>query len=146
MKPDSRIPILLITDHEEPDPAKRPPAEGIAGLVGRPLEIAELTALVQKVISSDRPAGSQEAIPVGNTLDEIASILEEWNDSRSSMWLGKEAFESVYRHMLRNAALVERELRPVERGGGGDAPVDAPVVSLIAAACSPQQRYAAGKR
>ena len=102
MKPDSRIPILLITDHEEPDPAKRPPAEGIAGLVGRPLEIAELTALVQKVISSDRPAGSQEAIPVGNTLDEIASILEEWNDSRSSMWLGKEAFESVYRHMLRN--------------------------------------------
>ncbi len=102
MKPESEIPILLMTDQEDPDLAERALAEGVAGLVTKPLEMAGLTALVQKVFAACRPSASQEEAPVGNTLDEIASILEKWNDRGSSMWLGREAFESVYRHMFRN--------------------------------------------
>ena len=102
MKSDSEIPILLVTDQEEPAFAGRALPEGISGLITRPLDSAVLTALVQKAFSSQRPSGAQEDVPVGNTLDEIASVLEEWNDTENSIWLGREAFENVYRHILRN--------------------------------------------
>ena len=102
MNPDLEIPIILVTDQEEPAFAGRALPEGISGLLTKPLDSAVLTALVQKVFSFQRLSGTQEDVPMGNTLDEIASILEEWNDTESSIWLGREAFENVYRHILRN--------------------------------------------
>ena len=88
MKPDLEIPIILVTDQEEPAFAGRALPEGISGLLTKPLDSAVLTALVQKVFSFQRLSGTQEDVPMGNTLDEIASILEEWNDTESSIWLG----------------------------------------------------------
>ena len=102
MKPDGEIPVILVTDEEDPGFEERALSEGIAGLITRPLDSSVLTALVQRAFSSQRSSGTQEDVPMGNTLDEIASILEEWNDTESSIWLGREAFENVYRHILRN--------------------------------------------
>ena len=36
-----------------------------------------------------------------STLEEITSSLEECNDATNGIWMGKEAFSNVYRHMLR---------------------------------------------
>lgn len=105
MKPDGEIPILLMAETEDPGGAGRALPEGVFGPVMKPLASDELTALVQKAFSSHGPYGSREAAAAGNTLDEIATMLEEWNDSGSSLWLGREAFENVYRHMLRNMQL-----------------------------------------
>lgn len=102
MEPDGEIPVILVTDEEDPGFEERALSEGIAGLITRPLDSSVLTALVQRAFSSQRSSGTQEDVPMGNTLDEIASILEEWNDTESSIWLGREAFENVYRHILRN--------------------------------------------
>ena len=102
MKPDGEIPVILVTDEEDPGFEERALSEGIAGLITRPLDSSVLTALGQRAFSSQRSSGTQEDVPMGNTLDEIASILEEWNDTESSIWLGREAFENVYRHILRN--------------------------------------------
>ena len=76
MKPDGEIPVILVTDEEDPGFEERALSEGIAGLITRPLDSSVLTALVQRAFSSQRSSGTQEDVPMGNTLDEIASILE----------------------------------------------------------------------
>ena len=65
MKPDGEIPVILVTDEEDPGFEERALSEGIAGLLTKPLDSAVLTALVQKVFSFQRLSGTQEDVPMG---------------------------------------------------------------------------------
>ena len=98
-RPGSEIPVLLMMDPENRDLEEAALASGAAGVVFKPLAPAILTKHVTAILSSQEPS-CREASP-RNNLEEIAATLEECNDSSHGMWMGKEAFGNVYRHMLR---------------------------------------------
>ena len=95
------IPVLLMAERGEPDLEARAQAMGAAGAVGKPLVAAELTARVLDILASIQQSGTDENTPIHNTLEEIANTLKQGNESTTGMWMGSEAFGSVYRHMLR---------------------------------------------
>ena len=95
------IPVLLMAEQGEPDLEARARAMGAAGVVGKPLVAAELTARVLEILASVPQPGADGSAPIRNTLEEIANALEERNESTTGMWMGSEAFGNVYRHMLR---------------------------------------------
>ena len=95
------IPVLLMAEQGEPDLEARARAMGAAGVVGKPLVAAELTARVLDILASVPQSGADENAPTRNTLEEIANTLEERNESTTGLWMGSEAFSNVYRHMLR---------------------------------------------
>ncbi len=97
----SDIPVLLLKDQNDPDFEANAAAMGAAGVVSMPLSASELTARVNEVLSSGGESSPDSAAPAGDSLEEIAASLEECNDSSNGMWMGKEAFGNVYRHMLR---------------------------------------------
>ena len=101
-KTGKEIPVLLMAEQGEPDLEARARAMGAAGVVGKPLVAAELTARVLDILASVPQSGVEESTPPRrNTLEEIANTLEECNESTTGMWMGSEAFGNVYRHMLR---------------------------------------------
>ena len=53
------------------------------------------------ILASIQQSGTDENTPIHNTLEEIANTLKQGNESTTGMWMGSEAFGSVYRHMLR---------------------------------------------
>ena len=93
------IPVLLMADPDNRELAIQ--TKGAAGVVSKPLEPAALTAAVQGIFALRERRGQDETAPASSSLEEIASSLEECNDTSNGMWLGKEAFGNVYRHMLR---------------------------------------------
>lgn len=95
------IPVLLMAERGEPDLEARAQAMGAAGAVEKPLVAAELTARVLDILASIQQSGTDENTPIHNTLEEIANTLKQGNESTTGMWMGSEAFGSVYRHMLR---------------------------------------------
>jgi response regulator RpfG family c-di-GMP phosphodiesterase len=54
-----------------------------------------------RALLSLRERGDRNSGPTRSNLEEIASSLEECNDASNGMWMGREAFGNVYRHMLR---------------------------------------------
>lgn len=96
--PGDDIPVLLMTDPESREAAEAAQAKGAAGVVNKPLEPASLIPIVREILARGK---GKSASPVRSSLEEIASSLEECNDASNGMWMGKEAFGNVYRHMLR---------------------------------------------
>ena len=94
------IPVILMTEAEERD-LEAAQAKGAAGIVSKPPDPAELTIRVREILSRRGQHGPDEQAPVRNNLESVASLLEEYNDSTNGVWMGKEAFSSVYQHMLR---------------------------------------------
>ena len=93
------IPVLLMADPD--DRALASQAKGAAGIVNKPLEPAILTATVREIFAMLELRGQDNPAPARSSLQEIAASLEECNDASNGMWMGKEAFGNVYRHMLR---------------------------------------------
>ena len=102
MGPDADVPpVLLMTDRVDPDFEAGARSAGAAGVVGMPLSPVELTDKVFEILAArGRSAGDDAAAGVSN-LEEISAALEEYNDSSNGVWMGKDAFSIVYRHMLR---------------------------------------------
>ena len=73
---------------------------GTGGIINKPLEPAMLTARVQELLAL-REKRERNSLPTRSNLEEIASSLEECNDASNGMWMGREVFGNVYRHMLR---------------------------------------------
>ena len=99
MRPGREILVLLLMDPENRDLEEMALASGAAGVVFKPLTPAALTRSVAEILSSQEQSGHE--VSSRSNLEEIASTLEECNDSSYGMWMGKEAFGNVYRHMLR---------------------------------------------
>ncbi len=95
------LPVLLVLDREDRELEALAQRMGASGTVTKPLEAAELLSRVHEALQSKVSSDRGETAPNRNTLEEIASTLEEYNDSANGMWMGKEAFGNVYRHMLR---------------------------------------------
>ena len=99
-KPGEDIPVLLIAEPGNQDQEKSAQAKGAAGIVNKPLEPAMLAARVRELLTL-RERRDRNSVPARSNLEEIASSLEECNDASTGMWMGREAFGNVYRHMLR---------------------------------------------
>ena len=99
-KPGEDIPVLLMAEPGNRDQEESAQAKGAAGIINKPLEPAMLTARVQELLAL-REKRERNSLPTRSNLEEIASSLEECNDASNGMWMGKEAFGNVYRHMLR---------------------------------------------
>ena len=93
------VPVLLMADADSRELVSQ--VKGAAGLVNKPLEPAVLTATVREIFAMREQHSQDSAFPARSNLEEIASSLEECNDASNVMWMGKEAFGNVYRHMLR---------------------------------------------
>ena len=93
------IPVLLIADPENRELEAQAQAMGACGVVDKPLTPATLTPRVRQILAAREQSGKEE--PAGNKLEEVTAALEACNDSSNGMWMGKEAFGNVYRHMLR---------------------------------------------
>ena len=93
------VPVLLMADADSRELVSQ--VKGAAGLVNKPLEPAVLTATVREIFAMREQHSQDSAFPARSNLEEIASSLEERNDASNGMWMGKEAFGNVYRHMLR---------------------------------------------
>jgi response regulator RpfG family c-di-GMP phosphodiesterase len=102
MKKDDEIPILLMADKGAQNPALGGHSEVVRGVVTKPLDQAELLERVRKILTLQEPSDQHEIPMIRNTIDDIASTLDECNDASNGIWMGKEAFENAYRHMLRN--------------------------------------------
>ena len=101
-KADDGIPVLLMAEQGESDLEARAQAMGAAGVVGKPLVTVELTERVRGILAAVAQSGADDGkAPVRCTIAEVASALEECNEATTGMWMGKEAFGNVYRHMLR---------------------------------------------
>lgn len=96
-KPGEDIPVLLMAEPGNRDHEKSAQAKGAAGIINKPLEPAMLTARVQELLA----LRERNSLPTRSNLEEIASSLEECNDASNGMWMGREVFGNVYRHMLR---------------------------------------------
>ena len=101
MKKDDEIPILLMADKGAQNPALGGHSEVVRGVVTKPLDQAELLERVRKILTLQEPSDQHEIPLIRNTIDDIASTLDECNDASNGIWMGKEAFENAYRHMLR---------------------------------------------
>ena len=99
-KPGEDIPVLLMAEPGNLDLEKWVQAKGAAGIIYKPLEPAMLTARVRELLALRERSGRNSVLTRSN-LEEIASSLEECNDAGNGMWMGREAFGKVYRHMLR---------------------------------------------
>ena len=97
--PGSDIPVLLMTDDNAGDMEAL--AEGAAGVVKKPLEPATLIPKVREILARREQRGKVKTADDRQNLEAIASSLEECNEVDNSVWMGKEAFRNVYRHMLR---------------------------------------------
>ena len=98
------IPVLLMLDPEDRDLESQAREMGAVGAVDKPLVPAELLSCVYEALrprESPDPDSPDGETPLRNTLEEVAVALEKCNDSTNGMWMGKEAFGNVYRHMLR---------------------------------------------
>lgn len=94
------IPVILMTDQGEQEFYDHAQAMGAAGAVKKPLDTDTLTERVLEALKLNGNHLADEEL-ARNNLEEIASMLEGHNDSSNGMWMGKEAFGNVYRHMLR---------------------------------------------
>ena len=99
-KPGEDIPVLLMAEPGNRDQEESAQAKGAAGIINKPLEPAMLTARVQELLAL-REQRERNSVPTRSNLEEIASSLEECNDASNGMWMGREVFGNVYRHMLR---------------------------------------------
>ena len=99
-KPGEDIPVLLMAEPGNRDQEESAQAKGAAGIINKPLEPAMLTARVQELFAL-REKRERNSVPTRSNLEEIASSLEECNDASNGMWMGREVFGNVYRHMLR---------------------------------------------
>ena len=99
-KPGEDIPVLLMAEPGNRDQEESAQAKGAAGIINKPLEPAMLTARVQELLAL-REKRERNSLPTRSNLEEIASSLEECNDASKGMWMGREVFGNVYRHMLR---------------------------------------------
>ena len=99
-KPGEDIPVLLMAEPGNRDQEESAQAKGAAGIINKPLEPAMLTARVQELLAL-REKRERNSLPTRSNLEEIASSLEECNDASNGMWMGREVFGNVYRHMLR---------------------------------------------
>ena len=99
-KPGEDIPVLLMAEPGNRDQEESAQAKGAAGIINKPLEPAMLTARVQELLAL-REKRERNSVPTRSNLEEIASSLEECNDASNGMWMGREVFGNVYRHMLR---------------------------------------------
>ena len=99
-KPGEDIPMLLMAEPGNRDQEESAQAKGAAGIINKPLEPAMLTARVQELFAL-REKRERNSVPTRSNLEEIASSLEECNDASNGMWMGREVFGNVYRHMLR---------------------------------------------
>lgn len=99
-KPGEDIPVLLMREPGNRDQEMSTQAKGAAGIINKPLEPAMLTARVQEILAL-RERRERNSVPTRSNLEEIASSLEECNDASNGMWMGREVFGNVYRHMLR---------------------------------------------
>ena len=93
------IPVLLMADPGNRELAGQ--TKGAAGVVCKPLEPAVLTATVREIFAVQEQRRQDSTAAERSSLEEIASSLEECNEPSNGMWMGKEAFGNVYRHMLR---------------------------------------------
>ena len=92
-------PVLLMADPDNRELVSQ--TKGAAAVVDKPLEPAVLTATVREIFALRDERSQDGPAPARSSLEEIASSLEECNDASNGMWMGKEAFGNVYRHMLR---------------------------------------------
>ena len=99
-KPGEDIPVLLMAEPGNRDQEESAQAKGAAGIINKPLEPAMLTARVQELLVLHEKR-ERNSLPTRSNLEEIASSLEECNDASNGMWMGREVFGNVYRHMLR---------------------------------------------
>ena len=95
------LPILLMLDREDRDLEAQAQKMGASGVVAKPLAASELLSRVHEVLEPPEIPDRVKDAPVNSTLEEVAVTLEECNQTTNGMWLGKEAFGNVYRHMLR---------------------------------------------
>ena len=98
--PGPAIPVLLLADAEDPDADARAKAMGALGAVRKPLAAPALTGLVREALSSRGPSGEAAEGPAARGLEEIAASLEDQGEATGAMWMGREAFGNVYRHMM----------------------------------------------
>ena len=95
------LPILLMLEREDRELAAQAQKMGASGVVAKPLSPSELLSRVHEVLEPPEVPDRGTAAPVNSTLEEVAVTLEECNQTTNGMWMGKEAFGNVYRHMLR---------------------------------------------
>ena len=91
------IPVLLMAGNDNRELANR--VKSATGVISKPLEPAVLLDTVKEILARQR--SQENPSPANSSLEEIASSLEEYNDASNGMWMGKEVFVNVYRHMLR---------------------------------------------
>ena len=101
MQPGNEIPVLLMADpnSREPDGSALP--RGALGVVGKPIDAAVLVSRVRELLALQEQRSQGNTALVTSSLEEIASSLEECNDASNGLWMGRNAFGKVYRHILR---------------------------------------------
>ena len=101
MQPGNEIPVLLMADpnSREPDGSALP--RGALGVVGKPIDAAVLVSRVRELLALQEQRSQGNTALVTSSLEEIASSLEECNDASNGLWMGRDAFGNVYRHILR---------------------------------------------
>lgn len=98
---DGDIPVILIADQEEIDLEDQAQMKGACGVISKPLTSAALIPLVRSVFALQEHPDEEELPPEENTIEMIASGLEENSNPANGIWMGKKAFGNIYRHMLR---------------------------------------------
>ena len=101
MEPGQDIPVLLMVEREDRELEGKAESMGASGVVNKPLAAAALTAALRDILGPEERPGQDETDSDRNTMEEIAGSLEDYRDSTNGIWMGKEAFGNVYRHMLR---------------------------------------------
>ena len=99
---DGNIPVILMTGPEDREVEENALAIGAFGVVNMPLSASQLTQCVHKALAlREEVAEEEHEISERSSLEEIVSTLGKNVDSTSAVWMGREAFGNVYRHMLR---------------------------------------------
>ena len=101
MEPGQDVPVLLMVEREDRELEGKAESMGASGVVNKPLAAAALTAALRDILGPEERPGQDETDSDRNTMEEIAGSLEDYRDSTNGIWMGKEAFGNVYRHMLR---------------------------------------------
>ena len=95
------IPVLIMADPGDRNFEAQSRAMGASGMVEKPLSPSILTSRVREILDVRERRNEDAAATARENFEEIAAALEERNDTANGMWMGKEAFANVYRHMLR---------------------------------------------
>ena len=97
----NELDILIMADEDNRDLEGNALAMGAFGLVDKPLSAETLLPRVRAALAMRKKAFGDAPAAGRKNLEDIAAALEKRTDAANGIWLGKEAFSSVYQHMLR---------------------------------------------